>query len=372
MFRFWDVRCGNIIMNYNEFRRKSKKVKVGNLYIGGDAPISVQSMTNVSSSDYDALYSQMKRLQDAGCDIIRMTVPDNDAVKTLYRLKSSDITMPIVADIHFSHRLAIESAAAGADKIRINPGNIGDESRVKEVVNACKNAGIPIRIGVNGGSLEKELLKKYGSPTPEALAESARTHISILEKYDFNDIIVAVKSSDVRNMQGAVKLIAASCDYPLHLGVTEAGTEKYGTVKSAAGIGGLLLDGIGDTLRVSLTDDPVTEVKQGKAILHALGLGCGNSINIVSCPTCGRTKIDLISLAKELEDKVADIKVNKPLTVAVMGCAVNGPGEAREADVGIAGGIGEALLFRRGEIIRKIKEDEVIPTLIEEIKILGS
>ncbi len=361
-----------INMNYNDFRRKSKSIKVGSLYVGGDAPITVQSMTNVSSSDYDALYSQMKRLQDAGCDIIRMTVPDDGAVKTLYRLKQSDITMPIVADIHFSHRLAIESAAAGADKIRINPGNIGNESRVKEVVAACRLAGIPIRIGVNGGSLEKELLAKYGSPTPEALAESARTHISLLEKYDFNDIIVAVKSSDVRTMQEAVRLIASECEYPLHLGVTEAGTEKYGSIKSAAGIGGLLLCGIGDTLRVSLTDDPVTEVKQGKAILHSLGLDGGNGINIVSCPTCGRTKIDLISLSKELEEKVADIKVNKPLTVAVMGCAVNGPGEAREADVGIAGGIGEALLFRHGEIIRKIKEDEIISTLIEEIIALGS
>ncbi len=359
-------------MSYNDFRRKSKKVKVGSLYVGGDAPITVQSMTNVSSSDHDALYAQMKRLQSAGCDIIRMTVPDDDAVRTLHKLKSSDITMPIVADIHFSHRLAVESAAAGADKIRINPGNIGDESRVKEVVTACKNAGIPIRIGVNGGSLEKELLKKYGSPTPKALAESAKTHISLLEKYDFNDIIVAVKSSDVRTMQEAVKLIASECEYPLHLGVTEAGTEKYGSVKSAAGIGGLLLSGIGDTLRVSLTDDPVTEVRQGRAILHALGLENKNYINVVSCPTCGRTKIDLISLAKELENKVAEIPVSRPLTVAVMGCAVNGPGEAREADVGVAGGNGEALLFRKGEIIRKIKEDEVIPTLIEEIKALGN
>ncbi len=359
-------------MKYNEYRRKTRKIKVGNLYVGGDSPITVQSMTNVDSTDYDSLYAQMKALQEAGCDIIRMTVPDDESVRTLYRLKSSDITMPIVADIHFSHRLAIESAKAGADKIRINPGNIGDEGRVKEVVSACRAAGIPIRIGVNGGSLEKELLKKYGAPTPEALYESAKTHISILEKYDFNDMIIAVKSSDVRTMQRAVKLIASDCDYPIHLGVTEAGTATYGSVKSAAGIGGLLLDGIGDTLRVSLTDDPVTEVKQGRAILRALGLEEGNHVNIVSCPTCGRTRIDLIGLSRELEDKVKSIKVSRPLTVAVMGCAVNGPGEAREADVGVAGGIGEALLFRRGEIIRKIPEDKVIETLLAEIKELGN
>lgn len=359
-------------MSYNEYRRKSKKIKVGSLYVGGDAPIAVQSMTNVSSSDYEALYAQMKGLEDAGCDIIRMTVPDDEAVKTLYKLKCSDITMPIVADIHFSHRLAIESAKAGADKIRINPGNIGNEERVKEVVNACKSAGIPIRIGVNGGSLERELLSKYGAPTPEALAESARKHIQLLEKYDFDNIIVAIKSSDTRNMQRAVRIISSECEYPLHLGVTEAGTMTYGSVKSAAGIGGLLLEGIGDTLRVSLTDDPINEVKQGRAILHALGLEKDNCINIVSCPTCGRTRIDLIALTKELEDKVGNIKVSRPLTVAVMGCAVNGPGEAREADVGIAGGIGEALLFRRGEIIRKIPESDIISTLIDEIKLLGN
>lgn len=358
-------------MKYNEYRRNSKKIKVGNLYIGDDAPISVQSMTNVSSSDYDALYSQMKSLENVGCDIIRMTVPDDEAVKNLYKLKCSDIKMPIVADIHFSHRLAIESAKAGADKIRINPGNIGDEGRVKEVVSACKEAGIPIRIGVNGGSLEKELLKKYGSPTPEALFESAMGHIAILEKYDFNDIIVAIKSSDVFTMKRAVKLVAEGCDYPLHLGVTEAGTEKYGSIKSSAGIGGLLTDGIGDTLRVSLTDDPINEVKLGKNLLRALGIDAKNHINIVSCPTCGRTKIDLISLSKELEERLEGIVPIRPLTVAVMGCAVNGPGEAREADIGIAGGIGEALLFKHGEIVKKIPEDKVIEVLISEIKELA-
>lgn len=355
-------------MNYNEFRRKSRKVKVGNVYIGGDAPIAVQSMTNVSSSDYNALYSQMKKLEDAGCDIIRMTVPDMEAVKTLNALKSSDIKMPIVADIHFNYRLAVESAAAGADKIRINPGNIGDDDRVKAVVDACKKAGIPIRIGVNSGSLEKELLSKYGSPTPEALTESAFSHIALLEKYDFNDIIIAVKSSNVRTMMQAMRMIAQKCDYPIHLGVTEAGTEKYGMIKSSVGIGSLLSEGIGDTFRISLTDDPIKEIKQGRNLLHALGLDTKNKINLVSCPTCGRTKIDLISLCCELENKLSDIECDKPLTVAVMGCAVNGPGEAREADIGIAGGDGDALLFKHGQIIKKISEENVINVLINEIK----
>lgn len=359
-------------MNYNEYRRKTKKIAVGKLHIGGDSPIAVQSMTNVSSSDYDALYSQMRALEDAGCDIIRMTVPDDDAVRNLYKLKCSDINMPIVADIHFSYRLAIESVNAGADKIRINPGNIGGEDRVKAVIDACSPRNIPIRIGVNGGSLEKELLQKYGSPTSEALYESAMSHIKILEKYDFSNIIVAIKSSDVRSMVGAVRLIADRCDYPIHLGVTEAGTEKYGIIKSSAGIGGLLCDGIGDTIRVSLTDDPVKEVKQGRAILRALGIDNGNYINIVSCPTCGRTKIDLIALASELEILLEDVKVNRPITVAVMGCAVNGPGEAREADIGIAGGVGEALLFKHGEIIKKIPEDQVIRVLLDEIRRIGA
>lgn len=355
-------------MGYNEYRRKSKKIKVGELFVGGDAAIPVQSMTNVPSDDYEAVYSQMKRLQDAGCDIIRMTVPDDDSVKTLCRLKSaSDITMPIVADIHFSYRLAVEAAAAGADKIRINPGNIGGDDRVKEVVRACRSAGIPIRIGVNSGSLEKDILAKYGSPTAEALAESAMGHIKLLEKYDFNDIIVAVKSSDVRKMTKATRIIAESCDYPLHLGVTEAGTAKLGTLKSAAGIGSLLIDGIGDTIRISLTGDPELEVREGRNLLRALKLDESCRVNIVSCPTCGRTKIDLIGIASRLEERLSGIKVSRPITVAVMGCAVNGPGEAREADIGIAGGNGDALLFKHGEIIRKIPENEAVEILAEEI-----
>ncbi len=359
-------------MKYNNYRRKSKKVRVGGIYIGGDAPITVQSMTNVSSSDFEALYRQIKELELAGCDIVRMTVPDDGAVKSIARLKESDIKMPIVADIHFSYRLAVESAAAGADKIRINPGNIGGEDRVKAVVSACRTAGIPIRIGVNGGSLEKELLSKYGSPTPEALAESAMTHIKLLEKYDFYDTVIAVKSSDVRTMIRANHILAEICDYPLHLGVTEAGTHRLGVLRSATGIGALLCDGIGDTIRVSLTDDPVNEVKEGKAILQSLGLDSASGIRVISCPTCGRTKIDLIRIASEVEERLSHIRTDKSLTVAVMGCAVNGPGEAREADIGIAGGNGEALLFRHGEIIGKIPETELSGALVKEVeKLLG-
>ncbi len=340
--------------------------------MGGDAPITVQSMTNCSSSDYTCVYAQMKALEAAGCDIVRMTIPDEEAVKTLYQLKCSDLTLPIVADIHFNYRLAVESAAAGADKIRINPGNIGGDERVKAVVTACRTAGIPIRIGVNGGSLEKELLDRYGAPTEEALAESAIRHIRLLEQYDFNDIIVAMKSSTVRTMLGAVRYLADMCPYPFHLGVTEAGTARLGVLKSAAGIGGLLCEGIGDTIRISLTDDPVREVEAGRALLQALDLDARNRVRVVSCPTCGRTKIDLIGLATELEKRLREIPVTRPLTVAVMGCAVNGPGEAREADIGIAGGEGEALLFRHGEIVRKVSEDQILETLIKEVSFLGN
>lgn len=355
-------------MNYNDYRRKSRKIKVGNLYIGGDAPITVQSMTNVPSDDFEAVYGQMVRLQKSGCDIVRMTVPDMEAVRTLEKLKKTDITMPIVADIHFNYRFAIEAAAAGADKIRINPGNIGGDDRVKAVVAACRNAGVPIRIGVNSGSLEKDILAKYGSPSGQALAESAMGHIRLLEKYDFNDIIVAVKSSDVKRMTQATRILAEQCDYPLHLGVTEAGTAKLGILKSAAGIGSLLIDGIGDTVRISLTDDPELEVREGRNLLRALGIDDTYKINVVSCPTCGRTRINLIETVKELEEKLSGIKVSRPITVAVMGCAVNGPGEAREADIGIAGGDGDALLFSHGEIIRKIPEDKVVDVLIAEIE----
>ncbi len=358
-------------MDYNDFRRKSKKIRIGNIFIGGDAPIALQSMTNAPSGDFDATLAQMRELEGAGCDIVRMAVPDLDAVRVLARLKESGIGMPIVADIHFNYRMAIESANAGADKIRINPGNIGGEDRVREVVSACRAKGLPIRVGVNGGSLEKHLLEKYGSPTPEALVESAEEKVRMLERFDFDNIVVAIKSSNVHNMVRANELIAERCDYPLHLGVTEAGTVHRGVIKSSAGIGGLLCRGIGDTIRVSLTAPPRKEIEEGRALLSSLGLG-GDALEIVSCPTCGRTKVDLIALAERLESRISEEGLwGIPVKVAVMGCAVNGPGEAKEADIGIAAGAGDALLIRRGEIIRKVSEASVVDTLIEEIKKLG-
>ena len=349
-------------------RRISKKIKVGKIYIGGDSRISVQSMTNTDSADFDATYAQIKNLENVGCDIVRMTVPDMEAVKTIYRLKNSDINIPIVADIHFDYKMAIESAQAGADKIRINPGNIGGEDRVKSVVQACNAKNIPIRIGVNSGSLEKSILEKYGRPAGEALAESSLYHASLLEKYDFTNIILAVKSSRVADMLKANRLLAERTEYPLHLGVTEAGTVHKGVIKSAVGIGSLLLDGIGDTIRVSLTADPTEEIREGKAILSSIGIAEDNGINIISCPTCGRTKIDLIGIANEFEKRTADLKVSKKIDVAIMGCVVNGPGEAKECDIGIAGGVGEAVLFKKGQIVRKIDENRIIDELIEEIK----
>ena len=349
-------------------RRLSKKIKVGNIYIGGDARISVQSMTNTDSSDFEATYNQIKKLENCGCDIVRMTVPDLSAVKTVGKLKESDINIPIVADIHFDYKMAIEAANAGADKIRINPGNIGSEDRVKAVVDVCNNKNIPIRIGVNSGSLEKGILAKHGRPSGAALAESALYHASLLEKFDFENIILAVKSSRVEDMIQANRLLAQKTDYPLHLGVTEAGTIHKGVIKSAAGIGSLLLDGIGDTMRVSLTADPVEEIKEGKAILSAIGINEESGINVISCPTCGRTKIDLIGIVNEFEKRAAEIQVKKRMDVAIMGCVVNGPGEAKECDIGIAGGIGEAVLFKKGEIVKKIDEAHIIDELIEEIK----
>ena len=303
-------------------------------------------------------------LEAAGCDIVRISVPDIEAVKTLAAVKES-VSIPVVADIHFDYKLALESVHAGADKIRINPGNIGSDDKVKAVAAACKTAGVPIRIGVNSGSLEKSILEKYGSPTPEAMVESGLYHISLLEKFDFDDIVLSLKSSDVKKMYKAYELAAEKCRYPLHLGVTEAGTEQMGTIKSAAGIGGLLLRNIGATIRISLTDDPVKEAQAGIKLLRALGLR-GGGVKFVSCPTCGRTKIDLIGLASEVEKRLSG--VNKDITVAVMGCAVNGPGEAREADIGIAGGDGCGLLFKHGEIIRKIPEERLLDELLSEIE----
>ena len=343
----------------------SRQVKVGGVAIGGGAPVTVQSMLSVPSTDIEGSVRQAKALEAAGCDIIRAAVPDMDAVRLIAALKEA-VSVPIVADIHFDYRLALESAAAGVDKIRINPGNIGDDSRVKEVADACRMHGIPIRVGVNSGSVEREILAKYGAPTPEALVESALYHASLLERFDFGDIVLSLKSSTVDSTIRAYELCASRCDYPLHLGVTEAGTERMGLIKSSIGIGSLLQRGIGDTLRVSLTADPVREVAAGLDILHALGLRPGPQL--VSCPTCGRTRIDLIAIANEVEARRASCTKN--IKVAVMGCVVNGPGEAREADVGIAGGKGEGLVFRKGEIVRKVPEEHLVDELMKEIELL--
>ncbi|MBQ6932431.1 MAG: flavodoxin-dependent (E)-4-hydroxy-3-methylbut-2-enyl-diphosphate synthase, partial [Clostridia bacterium] len=316
------------------------------------------------SDDFEGSVAQAKQLEAAGCDIVRAAVPDMKAVRLISELKNN-ISIPVVADIHFDYKLALECVSAGVDKIRINPGNIGSEDRVKAVADACKNAGVPIRIGVNSGSVEKELLKKFGGPTPEAMAESAMYHASLLEKFDFNDIVISIKSSSVCNTVRAYETVAQMCSYPLHLGVTEAGTKHMGIIKSAAGIGSLLVHGIGDTIRVSLTDEPVEEIKAGIDILKALNLR-ENCVEIVSCPTCGRTRINMIDIAQKVTNALADCK--KPLKVAVMGCAVNGPGEAREADIGIAGGDGCGLIFKKGEIIRKVPEEKLVEELLLEIE----
>lgn len=342
---------------------KTKKVFAGDVAIGGGAPISIQSMLNVRADNIEGNVAQAKALEAAGCEIIRVSVPDKAAVRLIYALKEA-VSVPIVADIHFDYKLALESVAAGVDKVRINPGNIGADDKVKLVANACKVAGVPIRIGVNSGSLEKEILAKYGAPTAEAMVESGLYHISLLEKYDFDDIVLSLKSSDPKRMYDAYTLAAEKCPYPLHLGVTEAGTERMGVIKSSAAIGGLLLRGIGATIRVSLTDDPTLEVAAARQLLKALGLR-NDGIKFVSCPTCGRTSIDLIGLAKAAEERFAD--VDKNITVAIMGCAVNGPGEAREADLGIAGGDGCGLIFSRGEIIKKVSESELLDELEKEI-----
>lgn len=343
---------------------KTVKVKVGNTYIGGGAPITVQSMLCVPAHDIKGNVEQALCLEKAGCDIVRVTVPDKEALKTVKALKEN-IKIPLVADIHFDYRLALESVAMGVDKVRINPGNIGDESKVKMVADACRKAGVPIRIGVNSGSLEKEILAKYGSVTPEAMVESGLYHISLLEKFDFCDIVLSLKSSDTFKMYKAYELAAEKSRYPLHLGVTEAGTENMGVIKSAAGIGGLLLRGIGNTIRVSLTDDPCKEVEAGKKLLNAIGIR-NDGIKFVSCPTCGRTEIDLIGIAKAAEERLKD--VNKNITVAIMGCVVNGPGEASAADIGIAGGKGCGVLFKKGKIVCKLKEEELLDRLVEEIE----
>ena len=345
-------------------RRHSKIVYAGNLAIGGGHPISVQSMLNVPAHDVAGSVAQAVALEAAGCEIIRAAVPDMEAVRLIAALKEH-LQIPVVADIHFDHQLALEAVAAGVDKIRINPGNIGGEDRVKAVALACRAKNIPIRIGVNSGSLEKDILKKYGHPTAEALRDSALYHASLLEKYDFTDIVLSIKSSDVATMMQACRLTAAACEYPLHLGVTEAGTERLGLLKSAAGIGGLLAEGIGDTIRVSLTADPAKEIAAGIDLLSALGLR-ENTAQLVACPTCGRTAIDLIGIANEVEARLRTVR--KPITVAVMGCIVNGPGEAREADIGLAGGKGKAVIFKKGEVIRTVDEQNAVEELMKEIE----
>lgn len=345
-------------------RKITKQVKIGDVLIGGGAPISVQSMLNKPAEDIEGSVKQALELQKAGCNIIRAAVPNKEAVKLIEALKEN-LSVPVVADIHFDYRLALECAAAGVDKIRINPGNIGSDDRVKAVADACRQKNIPIRIGVNSGSVEKEILAKYGSPVPEALVESALYHASLLEKFNFDDIVISIKSSNVENTVKAYSLASEKCNYPLHVGVTEAGTSRMGIVKSSIGIGSLLLKGIGDTIRVSLTDSPVKEVAAGYDILKAVGLK-KDAVQIVSCPTCGRTKIDLISLANEVESALASC--TKPIKVAVMGCVVNGPGEAREADIGVAGGDGCAVLFKKGEILKKVPENEVVSALLSEIE----
>lgn len=343
----------------------TREIQIGNIKIGGKNPIAVQSMTNTKTADKEATLDQIKSLVSAGCDIVRFTVNDMAAAEAIpYYVEN--INIPLVADIHFDYRLALAAAEMGISKIRINPGNIGDKENVRKVASACKSRNLPIRIGINGGSAERSVLAKYGGPTAEALAESALNNAKMLEECDFNDIVLSVKSSDVKTMVDAARILSRECDYPLHIGVTETGDVRRGSIKSAIGIGALLLDGIGNTVRVSLTEDPVLEVAAARDILFCCGIGGG--INIVSCPTCGRTRSNLIGLVAELEEKTRNIKTNKRITVALMGCAVNGPGEAKHADVGIACGDGEGLLFRKGEIMHKVPEDQIIKTLFNEIK----
>ncbi len=344
-------------------------MQVGHITIGGNAPIAIQSMTNTAPHDYDSTLAQVRALRTAGADIVRLTVPDREAADVLCRIKNEMPEMPLVADIHYDYRVALRCAEIGVDKIRINPGNIGDEDRVAAVCAACRAKSIPIRVGVNSGSLEKHILAKHGAPTAEALVESALYHITMLEKYDFTNSVISIKASDVSTMITANRLLAAKCDYPIHLGVTEAGSARLGSIKSAIGIGTLLTEGIGDTVRVSLTADPVDEIGAAKDIFSALDIRGQSGLHVVSCPTCGRTKIDLIDLVTRFEAAVAAEGLsNVPIKVALMGCPVNGPGEAKEADIGICGGVGEALLIARGEILEKIPEDVIIPRLISEIK----
>ena len=344
----------------------TRQINVGGITIGGGAPVVIQSMLNTKTTDVEGSLDQIRRLQSAGCQIARLAVPNMEAARTFAEI-CRESPLPLVADIHFDYKLAIAAAEGGAAKIRINPGNIGGEDRVQAVVDVCRDKKIPIRIGVNGGSLDKKLLEKYGHPTAEALVESAFEHLELLEKRGFSDTCVSLKSSTVPTMVAAARLFREKCDYPIHIGVTETGPVRQGLIKSAMGIGALLLDGIGDTIRVSLTDDPVEEVYAAKDILKAAGLR-KEGVNIVSCPTCGRTRIDLIGLVNRVDEALKDCR--KPITVAVMGCVVNGPGEAREADIGIAGGDGWGMIFEKGEQVEKLPYDELLPALLKRIELL--
>lgn len=345
-------------------RKETRKIRIGNIFIGGDSPVTVQSMANTDTRNVEKTVTQIIALENAGCEIIRVAVPDMEAAEAIKKIKTQ-IHIPLIADIHFDFKLALKSIENGIDGLRINPGNIGNENRIKEVINSAKYYGIPIRVGVNSGSLEKSILERYGKPTPEALVESALSHIEILENYGFYDSAISVKASNVMDTIESYRILSKKTNYPLHIGVTEAGTIYSGTIKSAIGIGTLLAEGIGDTIRVSLTDDPIEEIKAGIEILKACGLR-KHGIEIISCPTCGRTNIDLIKIAKEAEKILS--KIDKEITVAIMGCGVNGPGEAREADIGIAGGNGEGLIFKKGIIIKKVPEENLLSELVEEIR----
>jgi (E)-4-hydroxy-3-methylbut-2-enyl-diphosphate synthase len=345
-------------------RKNTRQIAIGSVKIGAGAPVSVQSMCNTDTRDADATLAQIRRLEDAGCELVRLAVPDEEAAKSLGKIRQG-ASMPLIADIHFDYRLALEAVKQGVDGLRINPGNIGGKEKVAEVVRACRDKGIPIRIGVNAGSLEKHLLEKYGHPAPEAIVESAFGHIRMLEDLNYIDIKVSLKASDVLTTVAAYRLFSEKSDYPLHIGISEAGTLFSGTIKSSVGLGILLSEGIGDTMRVSLTADPAEEVRAAYEILKSLRIR-QRGVNIISCPTCGRTEIDIIGLATEVEKRLSHIK--EPISVAVMGCVVNGPGEAREADVGIAGGKGVGLLFKHGEILRKFDEKELADVLVREVE----
>ncbi len=345
-------------------RRHTRQVSIGGVKVGGGAPISVQTMTKTKTSDIAGTLKQIRDAADAGCDIVRVTVNDKEAAEAIKEIVRQS-PVPVVADIHFNHIFALKAIEAGVAKVRINPGNIGSKSRIYEVLTAAKDKGIPIRIGVNSGSLEEDILEKYGYPTAEALYESAMRHVGICDEFGFKDVIISVKSTDVRLMIEAYRLVAERTDIPLHLGVTEAGTTRVGTIKSAVGIGTLLAEGIGDTIRVSLTDEPVKEVEVGKEILRSLGLASRN-VELIACPTCGRLEVDLFGIMAELERRLEGVK--KPVKVAVLGCVVNGPGEASEADIGIAAGKGVGILYRKGEVVRKVKESEIVDVIVEEVK----